>query len=180
MQNPQIEFWVEEDDLANIAPGNRVNVVFEALPDNTFTGTILHVDPALVDVDGTTAVQSYASLDLSAYPITLLSGMNADVEVIAGEARHAVLVPVQALRQIGQDPGSEGQYAIFVVQDSGELEMRTVEVGLKDYVNSVILSGLEPGEVISLGTATSSGMSTTTATGGQEQAPPMGMPMFGP
>jgi HlyD family secretion protein len=179
MQNPQIEFWVEEADLVSVAPGNAVNVVFEALPDYTFPGEILSVDPALVDVDGTTAVQSYASVDLSAHPITLLSGMNADVEVVAGEAKNAVLVPIQALRQVGEDQNGESQYAVFVVQSSGELEMRMVQVGLKDYVNAVILSGLDAGEVISLGTTTSSDTSTTPATGGQDQMLPMGMPMFG-
>jgi HlyD family secretion protein len=175
MQNPRIEFWVEEADLSSVAPGNAVNVVFEALPDYTFPGQILSVDPALVDVDGTTAVQSYASLDLSTHPVALVSGMNADVEVVAGQALNAVLVPVQALRELGNS-----QYAVFVVSASGELEMRPVEVGLKDYVNAEILSGLEPGEVISLGTAASSESTTTPATGGQEQTPPMGMPMFGP
>jgi multidrug efflux pump subunit AcrA (membrane-fusion protein) len=171
---------VEEADLASVAPGNAVNVVFEALPDYTFPGEILSVDPALVDVDGTTAIQSYASLDLGAHPITLRSGMNADVEVVAGQAHNAVLVPVQALRQIGEDQAGESQYAVFVVGANGELEMRIVQVGLKDYVNAVILSGVEPGEVISLGTATSSDTTTAPATGGQEQMPPMGMPMFGP
>jgi HlyD family secretion protein len=185
MQNPQIEFWVEEADLASVAPGNTVNVVFEALPDYSFPGQILSVDPELVDVDGTTAVQSYASVDLAhrsgtARPITFVSGMNADVEVVAGEAKNAVLVPLQALRQTGEDQDGESQYAVFVVQSNGELEMRMVQVGLRDYVNAVILSGLEPGEVISLGTTTSSNPSTTPATGGQEQTPPMpGMPMFG-
>jgi HlyD family secretion protein len=181
MQNPQIEFWVEEADLGSVAPGNAVNVVFEALPDDTFPGTIVSVDPALVDVDGTTAVQSYASLDLSAHPVTLLSGMNADVEVVAGEARNAVLVPIQALRQIGQDANGESQYAVSVVQSNGELEMRQVQVGLKDYVNAVILSGLEPGEVISLGTASGSDTSSTPSSGGSEGMPSFpGMPMFGP
>jgi HlyD family secretion protein len=179
MRNPQIEFWVEEADLSSVSPGNRVSIVFEALPDYTFSGEILSVDPALVDVDGTTAVQSYASVDLSTYPVTLLSGMNADVEVIAGEAHNAVLVPVQALRQIGESPESEGQYAVFVVQTGGELEMRIVEVGLKDYVNAVILSGLEPGEVVSLGTTTTGSDTTAVPTaGGQEEGVPMGMPFL--
>ena len=35
--------------------------------------------------------------------------------------------------------------------------MRIVEVGLKDFVNAEILSGLEPGEVVSLGTETELG-----------------------
>jgi hypothetical protein len=158
-----------------------VSIIFEALPDYTFSGTILHVDPALVDVDGTTAVQSYASVDLAhssggTHAVTLLSGMNADVEVIAGKAHSAVLVPVQALRQIGQDQAGDSQYAVFVVQTNGKLEMRMVEVGLKDYVNAVIVSGLEPGEVISLGTTTTgSDTSTVTETGSQnEGAIPMG------
>ena len=179
MQNPRIECWVEEADLGSVAPGNAVNVVFEALPDYTFRGEIISVDPALVDVDGTTAVQSYASVDLGGHPITLLSGMNADVEVVAGEAHGAVLVPLQALRELGSDQAGEGRYAVFVVGADGELEMRPVQVGLKDYVNAVILSGLESGEVISLGTTTNSDTATAPSTGGQEQMPPMGMPMFG-
>ena len=185
MQNPQIEFWVEEADLASVAPGNAVNIVFEALPDDTFAGEILSVDPVLVDVDATTAVQSYASVDLtnhsgSASPVNLLSGMNAEVEVIAGEALNAVLVPIQALRELGPEQTEGGQYAVFVVQPDGELEMRIVIVGLKDFVNAEILSGLEPGEVISLGASTSSNTSTTPATGDQQQMAPMpGMPMFG-
>jgi multidrug efflux pump subunit AcrA (membrane-fusion protein) len=155
-----------------------VNIVFEALPDYTFPGAIVSVDPALVDVDGTIAVQSYASVDLSAHRISLLSGMNADVEVISGEARNAVLVPLQALRELGPD-----QYAVFVVQANGELEMRPVEVRLKDYVHAEILSGLEAGEVISLGTANSSDTSTTSPAEGQRpQGFPMGggMPPMGP
>ena len=47
-----------EVDLASVAPGNAVNIVFEALPDHTFPGQIISVDPVLVDVDGTPAVQS--------------------------------------------------------------------------------------------------------------------------
>jgi macrolide-specific efflux system membrane fusion protein len=127
----------------------------------------------LVDVDGTTAVQSYASLDLSTHPATLLSGMNADVEVVAGEARDAVLVPVQALRETAPD-----QSAVFVVGADGTLEMRVVEVGLKDFVNAQILSGLEVGEVVSLGTETSSGTSNETPANNQDLGPGM-MPFFG-
>ena len=40
-----------------------------------------------------------------------------------------------------------------------------VQTGLRDEYNTEILSGLEPGEVISLGASTSSNTSTTPATG---------------
>lgn len=178
MEEPQVLFWVEEADMASVAPGNRVNVVFEALPDYTFPGEIVSVDPMLVTVDGTPAVQSYASIDLahqggSAHPATLLSGMNAEVEVVAGEALNAVLVPLQALRELGPE-----SYAVFIVLPNSELEMRIVTVGLKDFVNAEILSGLEPGEVVSLGAETSSDTSNEAPANNEEPGPGM-MRFFG-
>ena len=86
-------------------------------------------------------------MDLTSHPVNLLSGMTAEVEIIAGEAKGALLVPVQALREL-----APGQYAVFVVKPDGELELRPVTVGLKDFANAEILSGLELGEVVSTGT----------------------------
>ena len=156
LQEPLLCFWVEETDMGSVAVGNPVNVVFEALPDDTFIGEIVRVDPVLVTVDGTPAVQAWASFALGAQEVNLLSGMTAEVEVVAAEARGALLVPVEALRKM-----SSGDYAVFVVKPdgapdgtlSGELEMRAVVVGLTDLVNAEILDGLELGEVVSVGEA---------------------------
>lgn len=177
MENPQVRFWVEESDLNRVAVGNRVNIVLEAWPDDTFTGTITRVDPELVTVGNTTAVQAWASVDPPAKPTTFLSGMTAEVEVIAAETRNALLVPVQALRQL-----APGQYAVFVVQADGKLELRWVQVGLQDFVNAEILSGLAPGEVVSLGTQAGATQTTRTTRTTQSQnmgGPPDGMPFPG-
>jgi RND family efflux transporter MFP subunit len=167
MDAPQIQFWVEESDLNSVAPGNAVNVIFEALPDDTFSGHILSVDPALVTVGTTPAVQACASVDLSASPVTLLSSMNAEVEVVAAEARNAVLVPVGALRELG-----EGQYAVMVVGSNGAMELRPVQVGLQDFVYAQVLSGLEVGETVSTGT-------TSSASSGEATTQPQGPPADG-
>jgi HlyD family secretion protein len=143
MQEPLLRFWLEESDMGNVAVGNQVNVTFEGLPDYTFTGKVVRVDPVLVTVDGTTAVQSQARLNLGDQNVTLLSGMTADVEVISAETRNALLVPVEALEET-----SDGRYVVSVVKADGELEEREVEVGLKDAVNAEILSGLELGETV--------------------------------
>jgi RND family efflux transporter MFP subunit len=176
LDEPVIQFWVEESDLGSVAEGNRINVIFESLPDLVYEGEITRIDPLLVTVGNTSAVQLWASIDTRAHPVTLLGDMNAEVEVVSGEALNAVLVPVQALRELGED-----QYAVFVVSEGGELEMRMVEVGLKDYVNAEIRSGLRPGEVVSTGersTSTSSSSQTST----QPNMPPpgdFGMRFFG-
>jgi HlyD family secretion protein len=168
LEEPRVLFWVEETDLTSVAPGNAVTIVFEALPDYTFPGEILSIDPALVSEFNVSAIQARASIDISAHPVRLLSGMNAEVEVVAAEARNALLVPVEALRELGPD-----QYAVFVVQPNGELELRPVEVGLQDYVSAAILSGLEVGETISLGTASSSDASSEPSNNDQFPMPGM-------
>ncbi len=172
LQEPVVQFWVEESDLNSVAAGNPVRVVFEALPDLTYEGEVLRVDPSLVDVGGTSAVQAWASIDTTGHPVALLGDMNVEVEIVAGEATNALLVPVQALREI-----SEGQYAVFVVRADGELQLRPVEVGLRDYVNAEIVSGLERGEVVSTGetttsTSSSSAPSTDQALPGGGMIPP--------
>jgi multidrug efflux pump subunit AcrA (membrane-fusion protein) len=146
-----------------------VEIEFEGLPGELFDGQVVRIDPALVTVDNSLAVQAYASLGPSAEQLDLLGNMNVDIEVISAEARDVVLAPVQALRELG-----EGQYAVFVVQPDGELVMRPVEVGLQDIVNAEIISGLEAGEVISLGQ--SSAPSGEPGAGDEEMpAPPGGM-----
>jgi len=178
LDEPVIQFWVEESDLGNVAEGDRINIVFESLPDLTYEGVITRIDPLLVTVGNTSAVQLWASIDTQAHPVDLLGDMNAEVEVVSGEALNAVLVPVQALRELGED-----QYAVFVVQANGELEMRMVEVGLKDYVNAEIRSGLRAGEVVSTGQGSSSTSSASQSStqsdrfSGGDQGPPGGFMM---
>jgi len=172
LAQPQLQFWVEETDMASAVPGHAVNIVFEALPDYTFPGKILSVEPVLVSESNTTAVKALASIDLSEHPFKVLSGMNAEVEVIAGEARNALLVPVDALRELAAD-----QYAVFVIQPDGEQVLRPVQVGLKDLVNAEIVSGLQEGETVSLGTAQRTATSSQTSGGQQSQ---QGFPGGGP
>lgn len=141
-----VRFYLDETDLGKANVSNRVTFTFDAYPDQTIGGEITSVEPALQTVDGTPVVVAWAKLtDESA--AVILSGMTVEVEVIAAEARNVMLVPVQALRELA--PGS---YAVFVVQADGSLKMTPVTVGLRDYANAEILSGLNVGDVISTGT----------------------------
>ena len=147
LNTTQVRFYMEESDLDKVATGNKVTVVFDALPDQEFTGAIARVDPMLVTVDGTFAAQAWAALEVPDDQTALPTGLTAEVKVVAGEAYKTLLVPVQALREL-----APGQFAVFVINETGELKVRPVEVGLRDFANAQILSGLEQGEVISTGT----------------------------
>jgi multidrug efflux pump subunit AcrA (membrane-fusion protein) len=74
-----------------------------------------------------------------------MPGMNATVEVIAGRAEDILLVPVEAIRELGP-----GQYAVFVMVN-GQPTLHPVEVGLQDFTYAEIVDGLEQGDEVTTG-----------------------------
>ncbi len=148
LERPLLEVYLDETDQDKVQVGYEVDIVFDALPDETFTGTVTQVDPQLSTVNNVTTVRALVTLAESSFakPQSLPVGMNAAVEIIGGRAQNALLVPVEALREV-----SAGQYAVFVVNAAGEPELRFVEVGLMDYSFAEILSGLEMGETVTTG-----------------------------
>ncbi len=147
LSEPLLEIYLDETDLELVVPGYEVEAIFDALPDETFSGEVVQVEPALATVDNVPTVVALASLDeeQSHNPWLLPVGANASVDVIAARAENAILVPIEALHEL-----SPGNYAVFVVVD-GELQVRPIEVGLMDYAYAEIVSGLEQGEQVSTG-----------------------------
>lgn len=143
-----LDIYLDESDMSSIAVGYAVEVIFDALPDLVFTGEVVQIDPTLYSSGQISAVKGLAKLDDASVAMldNLLLGMNASVDVIGGRAEGVPLVPVEALREL-----SPGEYAVFVVDENGELELRPVEVGLMDITFAEIKSGLDVGEVVSTG-----------------------------
>ncbi|MGD8586807.1 MAG: efflux RND transporter periplasmic adaptor subunit [Chloroflexota bacterium] len=147
LDQPLLEVYLDETDMNMIGLDYDVEVVFDALPDDVFEGQVVQIDPQLVNQNGLTVVRALVQLDTDSFakPQTLPVGMNATVEVIGGRAENAVLVPVEALREI-----TAGQYGVFVMEN-GEPVWRIVEVGLMDFSFAEIVSGLEAGETVTTG-----------------------------
>jgi multidrug efflux pump subunit AcrA (membrane-fusion protein) len=147
LSQPVLEIYLDETDLDNVGTNYEIEVVFDALPDDVFVGHITEVDPSLQSVSNSQVILAMAQLDPESFakPQSLLVGMNAAVDVIGGRTEGAVLVPVEALREI-----SPGEYAVFVMED-GEPRLRIVTVGIMDYTSAEIISGLEVGEVVTTG-----------------------------
>jgi RND family efflux transporter MFP subunit len=145
LENPLLEVYLDESDMGMVGVGFPVEVLFNAFPDETFNGEVVQVDPQLVNEGGVTAVRALVELTDFGKPQRLPAGMNATVEVIGGQAKNAVIVPVEALREL-----SPGEYAVFVMEE-GEPKLRMVEVGIMDFSFAEILSGLEAGEEVTTG-----------------------------
>lgn len=147
LSQPLLEIYLDEADLDKVAVGFEVEVVFDSLPDSMFTGQVTEVSPSLQTVSNVDAVLAWVQLDADSFskPQSLPVGSNASVDVIGGRTENAVLVPVEAVREIGP-----GEYAVFVME-GGEPKLRVVTVGLMDYTSAEITSGLEAGEVVTTG-----------------------------
>lgn len=147
LSQPYLEIFLDETDLDKIDLDFDVEVIFDALPDEIFTGSVVQVDPGLYTSQNVSAVRGLVKLNGgSAVKLDdLLIGMNAAVDVIGGKAEGAVLVPVEALREL-----SAGEYAVFVMEE-GAPKIRVVEVGLMDFSFAEIKSGLSPGDIVTTG-----------------------------
>ena len=147
LQQPVLEVYLDEADLDKVAAGFEVEVIFDSLPDDMYVGHVTKVSPSLQTVSNVDAVLAWVQLDAESFskPQSLPVGSNASVDVIGGRAQNAVLVPVEAVREIGAN-----EYAVFVMED-GEPKLRIVTVGLMDYTSAEILTGLTAGEVVTTG-----------------------------
>jgi len=150
LDHVQIRFYVDETDMGLLAVGQPVRVVFDALPEETFTGQVVRIEPGLKMVEGVPVATAWAELERpdagASSQGAFMEEMTASVEVIAADRRDVVLVPMAAVREFGP-----GKHAVFVVGPDGKLTLREVEVGLCDNINYEIVRGLEPGEVVSTG-----------------------------
>ncbi len=147
LNNPYIDFYIDETDMDMVAIGYEAEVSFDALPDQTFKGTVTQVDPALSTSNGYTVL--HGTLEIQADLLegkTLIEGMSATVEIIGGSTENALLVPVEALRDLG-----DGEYAVFLLDAAGEPKLTPVEIGLMDYTYAEVLSGLDQGDVVTTG-----------------------------
>ncbi len=141
-----INFYMDETDLSGLSVGNRTIYTFSAQPETTYEGEVIVIEPSLQTIDGSSVVVAWGTLPEKP-SFDLLIGMTIDVEIIAGEAKDALIIPVQALREITAE-----SYAVFVVQEDGSLKLTPVSIGLRDFANAEVLAGLNAGDVISTGT----------------------------
>ena len=147
LSQPTLQVYLDETDFDKAIVGYEAEVTFDAYPDDLFTGMVIQVDPSLSSSMGSTLVSLVVQLDPLAVdqPARLPLGMSATVDIIAGQATNAVLVPVEALRDLG-----DGTYAVFVMEND-QPTLRVVTIGITDLTYVEITSGLEAGETVTTG-----------------------------
>lgn len=146
LEQAALEIYIDETDLLRVKIGSTAEVIFDSIPDRTFHGEVVQLEPMLASVDGYDMIKGLVHLDegILKEGQNFLLGMGAAVEVISSKAQYALLVPVEALIQ-----QENGQYAVYVVAENGGFEKRELIIGLVDYTFAEVISGLKEGELVS-------------------------------
>jgi cobalt-zinc-cadmium efflux system membrane fusion protein len=137
--------WIQidaaETDLANLAVGQRIQVVSPAFPGKAFTGAIANIGP---------------SLD----PATRAARVRGVVENPGGLLKAEMYVSVDVVQDEGHGDGAEveisskaiftidGKSYLFVEPSAGRFERRTVEIGAEKDGKVPVISGVVAGEKV--------------------------------
>jgi RND family efflux transporter MFP subunit len=127
---------VVERDLKQIGPGDGATVTVDAFPGEVFSGRIARVSPVLDPATRTAPIE----VEIPNPSFRLKPGMYARVQVVTDQKREVLVVPANALVDIG------GRRGVFIALDNSTVTYRPVNTGIEEENQIEILQGVAEGE----------------------------------
>ena len=129
---------MDEIDAPKIKIGQTVRISLDALPKQSFPGTVKRVAPYVSAVEKQArTVDIEANFDKPEDAGKLLVGYSADIEVILAVRDDVVRVPTSALLEGGR---------VLVAGADGKLEERKIKTGLANWEFTEVTEGLNAGD----------------------------------
>ncbi|MBX5166864.1 MULTISPECIES: efflux RND transporter periplasmic adaptor subunit [unclassified Rhizobium] len=154
---------ISEADVVRVQRGLPVWFSILGDPKRRFEGVLRQVEPAPASIanEGNAAASGTSSTKGAIYYTGLIDVANADgvlrpsmtaqVSIVLSRVSGAVLVPLSAVEGA---PRAGDTARVRVLDAIGEVQTRQVQVGIDNGADIQILSGLQTGETIVLGTST--------------------------
>ena len=133
---------VPEVDISQIRPGQPVEVIADAYPDEAFQGTVRLVAPAAVRERDVTSFE--VRVQLNEGQDKLLSGMNVDLNFLGDRLQNALVVPTVAIVT------KEGKTGVLVPDSENQAVFKPVTVGPSIGDQIQVLEGLDEGDRVFL------------------------------
>ncbi len=168
---------ISEADVIKVRPGQTAYFTILGNPDKRYYGKLRSIEPAPESVQSETSATSSSTSSNTTQAIyyngqfevpnttgELRISMTAQVYLVLGEAKDAIVIPSAALGPRGPD----GSYVVQVVGKDRKPVPRKVTIGINNNATAQVLSGLQPGESVVVG----EGSSTPTPPQGFQRRPP--------
>ena len=156
LTNMQVVANVDEADIGEVKPGERVTFTVDAYPEDTFTGAVKQVRQEATTTNNVVTYEviiSAPNTDLKLKP-----GLTANVTIYTQERQGVVSVPTKALRYtptketIGKRKmqDTKGKNKVWTLEGN-TLVAHNVNIGMSDGSHTQIISGIKEGQQIITG-----------------------------
>lgn len=158
-----VEADISEADVINVKEGQDLYFTIPGQSDKRYTAKLETLEPAPQSIVsdksfGSSSAASSSTASASAIYYkgifnianpdgVLKTYMTAEIHIILGSAKDALLIPSTAL----SEPDKKGQITVSVMDKNGTITQKPVETGLNDKVMVEIRSGLTEGEKVVTG-----------------------------
>jgi HlyD family secretion protein len=129
----RIRAFVDEPDIGRLAPGDKIEVTWDAVRNRTWEGTVSAL-PTVIKQHGTRNVGE-TSCVVDNRDLKLLPNVNVGVTIITGEHRDVLAVPREAIHLDG------GQTFVYQIVND-ELRRRDVQTAISNLTDVEVTSGL--------------------------------------
>lgn len=160
-----IKAQVSEADVARVAPGQVVWFTTLGNSDRRYYAKVGQIEPAPESIASSSSTQATSSASSSSSAIyynalfdvpnkdgSLYTSMTANVNIVVGSAKRALVIPASAL--VARD--ADGRYVVRVPPPPGQKgppRERKVRIGINNKVDAQVLEGLQAGELVVTGSA---------------------------
>lgn len=136
-----VRSFVDEPDVARLAPGNSIEVTWDALPGRVWQGAVSAV-PSTVRLRGSRNVGETTCI-LDNQDLKLLPNVNVGVTIVVAEHANVLMVPREAVRMDDSTP--------YVLQIVGhQLKRRNVETSISNLTQAEITKGLAANDTVAI------------------------------
>ncbi len=138
-----IRSGITDQDIVRVREGDRAEVIFDAFPDQVFTGTVSELAALANERTGTFEVE----ISLPTAVSQLRSGFVGQIKILPETMKNLALVPVEAVIAAQTDSHSNASVLIYNPQ-SETAEKRQVYIEFMELGQVAISSGLQENELL--------------------------------
>ncbi|MCF4967697.1 efflux RND transporter periplasmic adaptor subunit [Nostoc sp. CMAA1605] len=129
---------IPEADIGRIKPGQQVEIVADAYPEDIFQGRVRLIAPEAVVEQGVTSFQVRVALDTGTDK--LRSGLNVDLTFLGDRLNNALVIPTVAILT------EEGKTGVLVTDAKNKPQFREVKIGAQIEDQTQVVSGIQAGD----------------------------------
>lgn len=138
----RVRAFVDEPDIGRLAPGDNIDVTWDAMPERTWQGTVT-VAPAVIKLHGTRNVGETTCV-VDNHDFKLLPNVNVGVTIVTAQHRDVLTVPREAVRQ------EDSKTYVYQIVNN-ELRQTYIQTSISNLTEVEVTGGLPENALVALG-----------------------------